>query len=210
MPRSAVPRGAKLSRAELLGDSQSQAVPSRAEPGSASLSRAVLSRAVPSRAEPALPPRLQQEALPGAATPAPGPRAGVPHSLCQVPGSGGWTLARLLPPAPLARQQSNSGGREEPVLPRCCARRAADGCPGGRAALGAGLSRAGGLGEASSARRRGPGQPRPLWETSRQVGMGRGAGAAASLPLLAALALLLAGGSPALPGAARAQLSAGE
>ena len=30
------------------------------------------------------------------------------------------------------------------------------------------------------------------------------------LPLLAALALLLAGGSPALPGAARAQLSAGE
>lgn len=39
--------------------------------------------------------------------------------------------------------------------------------------------------------------------------MGRGAGAAASLPLLAALALL-AGCSPALLGAARAQLSAGE
>uniref|UniRef100_A0A493TIG0 Receptor-type tyrosine-protein phosphatase kappa n=1 Tax=Anas platyrhynchos platyrhynchos TaxID=8840 RepID=A0A493TIG0_ANAPP len=38
--------------------------------------------------------------------------------------------------------------------------------------------------------------------------MGRGAGAAL-LPLLAALALLLAGCSPALPGAARAQLSAG-
>lgn len=55
VPRSAVPRGAELRRAELLGDTQSQAVPSRAwqrlaEPCSVVPSRAWQCRAVPRRA----------------------------------------------------------------------------------------------------------------------------------------------------------------
>ncbi|XP_071293125.1 receptor-type tyrosine-protein phosphatase kappa isoform X2 [Agelaius tricolor] len=216
-----------LSRAEPSGAALSQAAPCRRERRRAEANCARESRARGRRSE-------RSGGDPGSAAPSRCCRRACSRRRCRAPlrprraagrsptfpvpsaGERGLDVrARLLPPAPLAQQQSNSGVRGESVPPprssrrRRLPQRAAPG-PAGAPRRGALLARGAARGavEVRSARRRGPGQHRPLSETSPQVGMGRGAGAAASLPLLAALALL-AGRSPALLGAARAQLSAG-